>query len=111
MSNESPALCECGIDFVELQARIYTDLQILAENQVDEVITVNEEDLEPAVLGAGGGLSPMPTSISEFARQEEELTAELAAAGSAEAYAEGTAITEQDPGDENDYQEPSSASR
>jgi len=52
-----------------------------------------------------------PTSISEFARQEEELAVELAAAGSAEAYAEGTAIAERDPGDENDYQEPSSASR
>ncbi len=51
---------ECvHIDMVELQARIYTDLEILAMNQ--------EVD-EPAVLGAGIGL----TSISEFARLEEE---------------------------------------
>jgi hypothetical protein len=54
-------------DYIELTARIFTDFEILATNQARRRYT---------------------TSISETARLEEE------AAGSAEQYAEGTAIAE-----------------
>jgi len=71
----------------------------LAEWYKEQLLAKQFEIEEPAVMGA-------PSSLYA-AMEADVLKSELEAAGSAEAYVEGTAITEQEP----DYPEPSSADR
>ncbi len=72
------------IDHIELQARIYTDFEILARNQ------------------------PTLPTPAELAIAYGECTGLLT---SEQITLLGDMLTDCDPGDENDYREPSSADR